>query len=131
MRSCDGCTLCCEIFAVPELYKERWEFCTEQIPGKGCDIYKERPGRCRTFSCLWQQEHPAFRELHPEEAGFVAGFNVSTGTFDIHPDPGAPDKWRFYRPQLERLGEMFPVVLVLRDEAKPIGKKAQSIKFIK
>ena len=128
MKLCAGCTLCCTVFAIPEFAKSRWERCPHQLPD-GCDCYATRPERCRIFSCLYQQNLLFFGKLPPKTAGFLAGYNVSTKSIDIHPDPTCPDKWQKHKKKLVRLGNQFPVVLVLRDRAEALGTVAQKFTF--
>lgn len=51
MRSCDGCTLCCEELAT---VTPSGVACDHQCAA-GCAIYEERPDPCRTFECGWLQ----------------------------------------------------------------------------
>jgi uncharacterized protein len=129
MKDCNGCTLCCYVFAIDEFDKPRWEKCKFQEPGVGCSSYESRPERCRIFSCLWQQEVRPFSNLFPGKVGFLAGYNVSTKSVDIHPSPDTPHKWIAHKKLLVKLGSRVPVVLVEEIMASPIGELAKAFKF--
>lgn len=51
MRSCNGCTVCCVVPAVPELAKPINKTCV--FCSKGCAIYPSRPKSCREYNCAW------------------------------------------------------------------------------
>ena len=58
MKTCAGCSACCEIVPVKELGLEAFHRCPHQRPpyhaqGPGCGIYAARPYSCRSWSCAW------------------------------------------------------------------------------
>ncbi len=70
MPKCDGCTLCCYLFDIPEIKKPGSTECAH-ICENGCDIYDSRPDCCRGFNCAYlQQKNPDIR-LRPDKCGVV------------------------------------------------------------
>lgn len=108
-RDCGGCTMCCKLLAVPALDKPRGQLCRHCTPGKGCDIYRNRPGVCRDWNCGWQIWHWLGPEWYPRESGIVINPNLSLdpdrSAIDFHVDPADPDRWRnpLYLSQLRLL----------------------------
>jgi hypothetical protein len=72
--------------------------------------------------------HP-FSNLFPLKVGFLAGYNVSTKSVDIHPSPDTPHKWIAHKKLLAKLGSKVPVVLVEETKASPIGELAKAFRF--
>jgi len=68
-RSCDGCTLCCKLPALPALQKEAYEWCKHCDVGVGCKIYKDRPLDCQAFECFWHAGITP-EEYKPNKIGF-------------------------------------------------------------
>ncbi|OGD84180.1 hypothetical protein A2572_03465 [Candidatus Collierbacteria bacterium RIFOXYD1_FULL_40_9] len=52
-NTCNGCTLCCKLLAIPELKKPLNTSCQFCAVGVGCNIYPNRPLSCRKFNCLY------------------------------------------------------------------------------
>jgi hypothetical protein len=129
MKSCNGCTACCVAFDIPELDKKKGEPCPWQ--DNGCTNYVERPQRCRIFSCLYQQEFLGFGDMFPPKVGFFAGFNVTTSTLDVYPNPQQRDKWKRFLPRLRRLGQKLPVMVVSPEAVHPLGEKAKLVKIVR
>ena len=55
-RACGGCTLCCKVYALPEIGKPAGVWCKYCEPGKGCKIHDALPDPCREFFCLWMTD---------------------------------------------------------------------------
>jgi hypothetical protein len=74
-RSCDGCTLCCELVPVERLGKPAFTPCKFQLTfpsvKTGCSIYAKRPDSCRFWSCTWLLNPTFTPELHPKRCGLV------------------------------------------------------------
>jgi len=51
MNKCGECTVCCNVFAIPQLNKPKNTKCSH-CDG-GCSIYSERPQPCKDFACAW------------------------------------------------------------------------------
>jgi hypothetical protein len=108
-RHCGGCTLCCKLLPVPAIDKPRGQLCRHCTPGRGCNIYRDRPGVCRDWNCGWQVWHWLGQEWYPLESGMVINPNLSRdpdrSAIDFHVDPVEPDRWR--KPQyLAQLREL-------------------------
>jgi hypothetical protein len=129
MKTCDGCMACCVAFDIPELGKKKGEPCPWQQ--EGCSHYEERPQRCRIFSCLYQQEQLGFGEMFPPKVGFFAGYNVTTETLDVFPDPQHRSVWKRFLPRLRRLGKTFPIMVVSPETVQPLGEKAKMIRIVR
>lgn len=52
-RECGPCSLCCDLFPVPELQKDSGARCRWCEPPHGCAIHTSRPAVCRSFDCAW------------------------------------------------------------------------------
>ena len=64
--------MCCYVFCIPELAKERRQWC-RHVCEDGCSLHdKERPPVCTGYKCLWL-EHPEIPERYrPDRIGCVA-----------------------------------------------------------
>ncbi len=74
-RDCGACTVCCSVLEIPTLQKPPRKTCPN-VCFKGCSIYEERPGECRTFQCIWSEgiTGPGQR---PDKSGIMA-YHVDT-----------------------------------------------------
>lgn len=104
-RSCGACSLCCKLFAVPEVESPRSVLCRHCIPGKGCAIHAQRPPICRNFFCNWLLIDTLGPEWEPERARIVLqsiAFPDALGLV-VHVDPDFPESWRSppYYPQIK------------------------------
>lgn len=68
MRECGGCTVCCDLFPVPQLDKEANQKCIH-CQG-GCLIHETRPQACRDFNCAYIQSNSP-EDLRPDRCGVV------------------------------------------------------------
>lgn len=97
-RECDGCTLCCNLLAVPAIDKPQGQWCQHCAPDKGCAIYRDRPGVCRAWNCGWRIWQWLGEEWHPLRSKIVINPNVSPdpdhSAIDVLVDPAYPDQWR-------------------------------------
>ena len=93
-RSCDGCTLCCKIFAVPELPKPRHEWCGHGAIGKGCKIYAARPQTCRDFFCGYLLMPNIGEHWKPSRSRMVVTWESHANRMVINVDGGRPDAWK-------------------------------------
>ena len=104
-RSCAGCTLCCKVMGVPEINKERGEWCIHCERGSGCRIYASRPTACRTFLCGWLTNPRFGPEWKPDRSRIVINVNRQGNGLEFQCDPGFPEAWRKepYQGQIRRL----------------------------
>jgi hypothetical protein len=96
-RSCGSCTLCCKVFAVPEVESPRSILCKYCDPGKGCSIHFSRPPVCRQFFCNWLLVETLGPEWQPERSKIVLQSVALAGGhqgLSIQADPDFPDNWR-------------------------------------
>ncbi|MGH6870578.1 MAG: hypothetical protein ACREHE_03645 [Rhizomicrobium sp.] len=93
-RQCDGCTLCCKVFAIPELDKPGDVLCSHCTLGQGCTIYGTRPQPCRDFFCGWLHETSLGPEWKPDFSGLVLSTDVAGKFMAVHVDADRPDCWR-------------------------------------
>ena len=97
-RECGSCTLCCKLLAVPGLDKPAGQFCRHCVPGKGCNIYRDRPEVCQAWNCGWLVWRWLGEEWYPLRSKIVISPNVSTdprrSAIDVHVDPDYQDQWR-------------------------------------
>jgi hypothetical protein len=75
-RTCGECTLCCKVMGVTSLQKPRDRWCQHCEPGKGCQIYEQRPAECREFRCLWLDWEWMPEDLRPDKSKVVLFSNV-------------------------------------------------------
>lgn len=83
MKSCDGCTKCCEGY-LPAVINGH-----EMYPGKpcffveinvGCKIYADRPEQpCKNYECFWKKEEAVPEHLKPSKTGMIIGITRETG----------------------------------------------------
>ena len=70
-RSCDKCSVCCEILEIPTLKKPKKTLCANVCSGGGCSIYQDRPDECRTFQCIWSEGYTGDGQ-RPDKSGIMA-----------------------------------------------------------
>ena len=143
-RECGTCTLCCKVYALPELEKPPGVWCKHCAPGKGCKIYDAPPDPCRLFNCLWMTDGKMPDEWRPDRAKFVLSIFPSNGFVYGQVDPGSPGAWR-RQPYYDGLRTMSTTLLderrhvimfvgdeatlVMPDEALPLGKMTAQDNF--
>jgi hypothetical protein len=101
-RTCGSCGLCCKLVAVEELGKPAHQWCEHFAPGKGCGIYADRPGECRTFRCLWLMRPQLGEEWRPNRSRMVLYFSHDGTHLIANVDPAHPGVWR-HSPYYETL----------------------------
>ncbi len=123
-RACGACTLCCKVYALPELEKPPGVWCKHCKPGKGCAIHDAAPNQCRKFFCLWMTDGKMPDEWRPDRARFVLSIFPPTGFVYGQVDPGAPGAWRRqpYYDGLRRMARTLieegrHVIMLVGDEA--------------
>jgi hypothetical protein len=143
-RQCGACTLCCKVYALPELKKPPGAWCKHCAPGKGCAIHDAAPGQCRRFFCLWMTDGGMTAEWRPDRARFVLSIYPANGFIYGQVDPGSPDSWRRapYFDALRRIAKtlleekrhviMFvdeSATLVMPDDVLPLGRMTPEESF--
>ena len=143
-RACGSCTLCCKVYALPELDKKPGVWCRHCAPGKGCAIHDSAPVPCRQFNCLWMTDGAMADEWRPDRARFVLSIHPPNGFLFGQVDPGAPRAWlrqpyydglrRIARTLLEERRHVVMFVgdeatLVMPDEPLPLGKMTAQGQF--
>jgi hypothetical protein len=108
-RECGQCTLCCKLLEVSEIEKPQGKWCKHCTPGKGCNIYDDRPDLCKVWYCGWRMWERLGPEWYPRRSKIV----IDPGGLSQHPeskvevyvDPGYPNQWRKpeYLMELRRL----------------------------
>lgn len=88
MRSCKGCTLCCELLGITEIDKPAFTKCWNQNH-TGCSVYDHRPPSCRQFDCAWRLGHVP-KHLRPSTTGAVITSNgqmimIYVNEMPVHP----------------------------------------------
>ena len=99
MKECGECSLCCEIPPVPAISKPANHRCP--FWDKGCNLYPDHPGQCKTFVCLWLANEKLPDQLRPDRCGVMFETHWPEKTVLALVDPFRPDAWRFGR--VERL----------------------------
>ena len=93
-RECGSCGLCCKLVAVEELAKPAHQWCANFVAGKGCAIYADRPGECRTFRCLWLMRPQLSDAWRPNRSRIVLYFSHDGSHLIANVDPAYPAAWR-------------------------------------
>ncbi len=109
-RECGACTLCCKVYALPEIGKTAGVWCKYCEPGKGCKIHDALPDPCREFFCLWMTDATMPAEWRPDRARFVLTVYPTNGFIYGQVDPGSPGAWR-KAPYYDRLRAMAKTLL--------------------
>jgi hypothetical protein len=78
--------------AIEALAKPVSSWCPHCKPGRGCQIYADRPAECRTFSCLWLVNDQLDQHWKPNKSKLV--LTTSEDGIEVRCDPGFPDAWR-------------------------------------
>lgn len=127
MAECGECTLCCKLLGVAELDKPPSRWCHHCTPGKGCNIYADRPPNCVDFECGWfandgSPEHRPDR-LHM----IVTGESQQVGAYVVHVDPGFPDAplrpaGKAFLEQLATRGRHANIILVTGERRRFMGR---------
>lgn len=93
-RSCDGCTMCCKLFAIPAVPKAEGVWCQHCDIGKGCTIYEARPKECRDFFCHYRLDIAVPEHWKPSQSHMTMRSDASGVWIVVHVDPARPHAWR-------------------------------------
>ncbi len=93
-RACDGCTLCCKLFAIPQLQKPMGVMCQYAALGRGCTIYEQRPHVCRVSDCLWLSTPNVPEHWKPAESHMVLAGDPTGTLLSVLVDDGFEQIWR-------------------------------------
>ena len=93
-RSCNGCTMCCDIPEIPELNKPRMVMCPNCTVGVGCGIYDTRPQTCRAFHCSYLLHPELGEEWRPTTCKMMIATEPPMGRIVVHVDKSHADAWR-------------------------------------
>jgi hypothetical protein len=78
--------------AIEQLAKPARSWCPHCKPGRGCQIYPDRPDECRHFNCLWLVNERLDEHWKPSRSRLV--LTTSEDGIEVRCDPGFPDAWR-------------------------------------
>ena len=92
-RACGTCMMCCKLPSVEALGKPAGKWCAHAAPGRGCEIYEDRPFQCRHFLCGWMEDASLGPEWKPEVCKFMI-FVAGDGALTLMVDPGFPGAWK-------------------------------------
>jgi hypothetical protein len=90
-RICGTCSLCCKLPRIEELAKDAGEWCSHCKPGRGCQIYADRPVICRNFACAWL-DHRIGHGWRPTTSHMVV--YQQRANVLVLVDPAYPDAWK-------------------------------------
>ena len=100
-RACGTCSLCCKLPYLAELNKPIDTWCQHCKPGKGCNIYADRPPNCRGFECGWLggKDDNIGDEWFPARCKMiltprVRGHSLADEGVLVTVDPAYPNAWR-------------------------------------
>jgi len=129
VRECGSCSACCGVLAVAELEKGTYEACTH-VCTRGCGIYAERPGSCRSFECQWlrgtlEVDGGVDLGLRPDACGVIFEYQPETAFGEAYAawevEPGASARGHA-RSIIEGLEERFLVVIMTH---RPDGEEGR------
>lgn len=105
-RTCEGCSLCCNVMRVDWLDKPANKWCVHSVPG-GCGIHGSHPQLCRDFFCLWIDDASFGPEWKPERSRFVMTKSASGKGLFLNVDIATPDAWKAepYYSTLKRIAQ--------------------------
>lgn len=86
--------MCCKLLDVVALAKPAGTWCAHCAPGRGCGIYADRPGECRTFQCGWLVDPALGEEWRPSHSRVMLVSEAGSNRLAAHVDPARPDAWR-------------------------------------
>jgi hypothetical protein len=92
-RTCDGCTLCCELFEVPSLAKPAGVLCSN-CTGSGCAIHAIRSAPCRDFFCHYRIDANVPEHWRPDRSHMVLRADDNDVRILAFVDTKHPDAWR-------------------------------------
>ncbi len=93
-RVCGTCTLCCKLYALPELNKPAGTWCVHAVARKGCNIHPQRPQFCRQFFCGWRLDPNLGPEWKPEVSRILSWISEYHWALMLTVDPGMPFAWK-------------------------------------
>ena len=93
-RSCEGCTICCKLFAVEQLAKPPVTWCQHCKIGVGCGSYEDRPLECQQFFCEYLLDPSLDESWKPSRSRIVVVRQELEGEILVHVDPADRDLWR-------------------------------------
>ena len=93
-RECGTCSLCCKVMQITELNKPQGVWCPNCDRAKGCRIYVDRPGECRTFICLFMTAADLPEHWRPSKSKMVLVPSTRPNRITAHLDPGSAGAWR-------------------------------------
>lgn len=96
-RQCGDCSMCCFLLDVSEINKPKDTWCPHCLPGfGGCSIYKDRPSRCRTYTCAWLVNANIPDYWRPLESKMIVDFHIAedgAAVMRIFMHPEFPRRW--------------------------------------
>jgi hypothetical protein len=98
-RECGQCTLCCKLLKVDVIEKPGGQWCKHCTPGKGCNIYANRPEICEAWFCGWRQWEWFGPEWYPLKSKIVisatdVSLDPDRSRVEVYVDPAYPNQWR-------------------------------------
>jgi hypothetical protein len=93
-RVCGTCTLCCKLYALPELNKPAGTWCVHAVARKGCNIHPQRPQFCHQFFCGWRLDPNLGPEWKPEISRLLLWISEHHWSLMLTVDPDMPHAWK-------------------------------------
>ena len=75
MRTCDGCTACCDGTLNIEELNVYWGSPCKNICDSKCVIYEDRPKVCSNFRCRWLDDETLPEWIKPSNSGLLIKYN--------------------------------------------------------
>ncbi len=80
MKTCDGCTACCDGTLNIEELNVYWGSPCENICDSGCAIYQNRPKVCSDFRCQWLDDKNLPDWMKPSDSGLLIKYSEKRRT---------------------------------------------------
>jgi Fe-S-cluster containining protein len=106
LRPCGPCTACCTALGVEEIHKPNYAPC-QHLCDKGCGIYEDRPGSCRSFECWWRAGMVGGER--PDKSGIIVD-SVPAAVRVWEVKPGALG-WKSNREVIRKLRKKYRTVI--------------------
>jgi hypothetical protein len=94
VRSCGSCSLCCKLPAISVFDKPMNTWCKNCTPGKGCNIWPDRPKTCQDFWCVWLVNLSLPDEYRPDKIKLYVAATIKEEIYQVFVDPTYPRAWR-------------------------------------
>jgi len=118
---------------VTELEKPPAVWCEHCTPGKGCNIYEDRPPTCREFECLWLLDESWPEDVRPDKSHVVMAATKDGARLVANVDPARPNAYMTGRigTILRNLSDSKDVIIVIGDKRKALTTQGRAQELLR